>query len=59
MIGGDTNIVLSLSKAASQACDHAKGTSLASKLHKGRAIALKSFMNRYRIQHVPRMTLYL
>ena len=45
MIGGDTNIVLSLSKETSQACDHAKGTSLASKLHKGRAIALKSFMN--------------
>ena len=48
MIGGDTNIVLSLSKAASQACDHAKGTSLARKLHKGRAIALKSFIS-YRI----------
>ena len=45
MIGGDTNIVLSLAKAVSQACDHEKGTSLASKVHKGRAIALKYFMN--------------
>ena len=45
MIGGDTNIVLSLSKAASQACDHAKGTSLVSKFHKGHAITLKSVMN--------------
>ena len=45
MIGGDTNLVLSLSKAASQACDHQKGTSLARKLHKRRTIAPKSFMN--------------
>ena len=34
MIGGDTNMVFNLSKASSQPCDHAKGTSLASKLHK-------------------------
>ena len=33
MIGGDTNIVFNLSKASS----HAKGTSLESKLRKGRA----------------------
>ena len=45
MIGGDTNIVFNLSKAYSQACDHAKGTSLARKLHKGQAMTLKSHMN--------------
>ena len=45
MMGGDTNMFLSLVKAMSQACDHVKGTSLASKVHKGRAIALKSFIN--------------
>ena len=45
MIGGDTNIVLSFAKVSSQACDHAKGISLASKVHKGRAITLKSFIN--------------
>ena len=37
-MGADTNIFLSLVKAMSQACDHVKGTSLASKVHKGRAI---------------------
>ena len=45
MIGGDTSIFLSLVKAVSHAGDHVKGTSLASKVHKGRAIALKSFIN--------------
>ena len=44
-MGGDTNIVLSLVKAMSQACDHVKGTSLASRVHKGQAITLKSFIN--------------
>ena len=45
MIGGDTNIVFSLSKVASHACNHSKVTSLARKLHKGRAMELKSLMN--------------
>ena len=43
--GPVTNIVFSLLKAISHAYDHSKVTSLARKLHKGWAMALKSLMN--------------
>ena len=58
MIGGDTNIVFSLSKAALHAYDHSKVTSLERKLHEGRAMTLKSLMNSYKILHDLGMTVY-